>query len=143
MSKILILTAGFGEGHNSAARSLAAAFNEHSPAAVAEIIDVFALRAPTLNELSRRAYLGLINRAPQVWSGIYRWLDHSPRAPQVFRTLASHKNLLARLIAEHDPVAICSTYPVYPWLLHELRREGRLHCPYFTIITDALTINSL
>lgn len=143
MSKILILTAGYGEGHNSAARALAAAFNEHSPAPVAEIIDVFALRAPRLNELSRRGYLGLINRAPKLWSGLYRWFDHSRRAPLLFRALASHKNLLARLIAQHKPAAICSTYPVYPWLLNELRREGRLNCPHFTVVTDALTINSL
>lgn len=143
MTKILILTAGYGEGHNSAARALTAAFNEHSATSVAEVIDVFALRAPRLNHVSRRAYLGLINRAPKVWAGVYRWLDRSPNAPQLFRTLASHKNLLARLIAEHEPSAIVSTYPVYPWLLNELRRDGLLPCPHFTVVTDALTINSL
>ncbi|MBI3884707.1 MAG: galactosyldiacylglycerol synthase [Opitutae bacterium] len=143
MTKILLLTAGYGEGHNTAARALEAAFNEHSPAPVAEVVDVFALRAPQLNRLSRRAYLGLINRAPRIWAGVYRWLDRSPHAPQAFRALASHKRLLARLIAGHQPDAIVSTYPVYPWLLRELRRDGRLACPHFTVVTDALTINSL
>jgi processive 1,2-diacylglycerol beta-glucosyltransferase len=36
-----------------------------------------------------------------------------------------------------------STYPVYPWLLNRLRRSGQVFCPHFTVITDALTINSL
>jgi processive 1,2-diacylglycerol beta-glucosyltransferase len=142
MKKILILTAGYGEGHNSAARALQAACNER-PGVDAELVDLFALRAPRLNNVSRRGYLKLINTAPKVWSAIYRWLDRSPLAPLTFRTLASHRRLLGRIIAEKQPVAICSTYPVYAWLLNELRRDGQVFCPHFTIVTDALTINSL
>ncbi|MSU48042.1 MAG: hypothetical protein EXS37_02960 [Opitutus sp.] len=45
-SKVLILTAGFGEGHNAAARSLAAACDTlHGPGS-ARVADVFALTAP-------------------------------------------------------------------------------------------------
>lgn len=142
MRKILILTAGYGEGHNSAARALQAAFNEQ-PDTVAELIDVFALHAPRLNHLSRRGYLRLINTAPKLWSGLYRWLDRSARAPAMFRALASHRRLLGRLIAEKQPVALVSTFPAYPWLLNQLRREGHFFCPHFTVVTDALTINSL
>lgn len=142
MAKVLILTASYGEGHNSAARALQAAFNEQ-PDIDAELVDVFALRAPRLNNLSRRGYLILINAAPKVWSRLYRWLDESPRAPRVFRFLASHSRLLGRLIAEKQPVALVSTFPVYAWLLNQLRREGQVFCPHFTVITDALTINAV
>ena len=142
MGKVLILTAGFGEGHNSAARALKSAFDEQ-PGIEAELVDIFALRAPRLNHLSRRGYLKLINTAPRVWSRIYRWLDQSPSAPALLRTLASHQRLLGQIIAEKQPVALVSTYPVYAWLLNSLRQQGRLFCPHFTVITDALTINSL
>lgn len=142
MSKVLILTAGYGEGHNSAARALQTAFNER-PGVDAELVDLFALRAPRLNQASRRGYLRLINAAPKIWSRVYRWLDESPRAPWMFRALASHRRLLGRLIAEKQPVALVSTYPVYAWLLNQLRREGQLFCPHYTVITDALTINSV
>jgi processive 1,2-diacylglycerol beta-glucosyltransferase len=142
MPKVLILTAGYGEGHNSAARALQAAFNER-PGIDAELVDLFALRAPRLNNLSRRGYLQLINTAPKIWSHLYRWLDESPRAPWMFRTLASHRRLLGRVIAEKQPVAIVSTYPVYAWLLNQLRGEGQVFCPHYTVVTDALTINSV
>jgi len=142
MAKILILTAGYGEGHNSAARALQTAFNEQ-PGIDAELVDLFALRAPRLNNVSRRGYLKMINTAPKLWSAVYRWLDRSPRAPWLFRTLGSHRRLLGRLLAEKRPVAVVSTYPVYGWLLNQLRREGAIRCPQFTVITDALTINSL
>jgi processive 1,2-diacylglycerol beta-glucosyltransferase len=142
MRKVLILTAGYGEGHNSAARALQAAFNEQ-PGVAAELVDLFALRAPRLNRVSRRGYLQLINNAPKAWSRVFRWLDESPSAPWVFRALGSHRRLLGRLIAEQQPVALVSTYPVYSWMLNQLRREGHAFCPHYTVITDALTINSL
>ncbi len=142
MSRILVLSASYGEGHNSAARALKAAFDEQ-PGIQAELVDIFALRAPRLNNLSRRGYLKLINTAPKVWSGIYRWLDESARAPAMFRTLGSHRGLLGRIIVEKQPVALVSTYPVYAWLVDRLRADGLVTSPHFTVVTDALTINSL
>jgi len=142
MTRVLLLTAGYGEGHNSAARALRAAFARH-PGVEAELVDLFARRAPRLNETTRRAYLGLINRAPGVWRGVYRWLDRSATAPLFFRALNGHARLLARIIAERRPVALVSTYPVYSWLLQRLRSDGAVHPPHFTVVTDALTINSL
>lgn len=102
MKKILVLTAGYGEGHNSAARALQSAFNEN-PAVEAELIDLFALRAPRLNNFYRRAYVKVINTAPKIWSAIYGWLDRSPLVPLTFKALGSHRELLGRLIAEKSP----------------------------------------
>lgn len=142
MAKILILTAGYGEGHNSAARALLSAFSER-PGIEAELVDVFALRAPRINNISRKGYIRLINSAPKIWSWFYQWLDRSSIAPHLFGLLASHRRLLGKIIEERKPVALVSTYPVYAWLLNQLQREGKARCPHFTVITDALTINSL
>jgi processive 1,2-diacylglycerol beta-glucosyltransferase len=142
MKRILILTAGYGEGHNSAARALKSAFDEQ-PGTEAELVDLFALRAPRLNNLSRRGYIRLINAAPRVWSSIYQWLDRSTNTSAIFRMLASHRRLLARIIQEKQPDAIVSTYPVYAWLLNRLRADGLPICPHYTVVTDAITINSL
>ncbi len=142
MKRVLILTAGYGEGHNSAARALQAAFNQR-PGVSAELVDIFALCAPRLNLLSRRGYLQVINHAPGMWNRVYRWLDQSPKVPWVFRALARHRQRLGRLIADRVPAAIVSTYPVYAWLLNDLRRRGHDFCPHYTVVTDALTINSV
>jgi processive 1,2-diacylglycerol beta-glucosyltransferase len=142
MKRILILTAGYGEGHNSAARALQAAFDGQAGVR-AELLDLFALRAPRLNHLTRHGYLRLINTAPRIWSSLYRWFDRSPRAPALLHALSSHRALLGRLLAERQPDALVSTYPVYAWLLNRLRAEGHRFCPHYTVITDSLTINSL
>jgi processive 1,2-diacylglycerol beta-glucosyltransferase len=142
MGNVLILTAGYGEGHNSAARALKSAFDEQ-PGTVTELVDLFALRAPRLNNLSRRGYIKLINTAPRAWSSLYQWLDRSTNSSALFRMLSSHRHLLARIIREKQPDAIVSTYPVYAWLLNRLRADGFTICPHYTVITDAITINSL
>ena len=139
--RILILTAGYGEGHNSAARALQAAFREE-PDVEATLVDTFADYAPRMNDWSRKAYLGIINRAPGLWGGCYRWLDRSRSVPNLFRLLAGQARLLARRIEQERPVALCCTYPVYPWLLQQIRRRESIP-PVFTVVTDALTINSL
>ena len=56
MKPTLILTAGFGEGHNAAARNLAEAFrNLQGGETAADVQDLFALASPRLNAVSRKA----------------------------------------------------------------------------------------
>lgn len=142
MRRILILSASYGEGHNSAARALRAAFAEH-PGVEVEIFDLFAHQAPRLDRISRRAYLRVINHAPRLWSRFYQWLDRSPSAPLLLRALRGHAQLLARTLRARRPDAVVSTYPVYAWLFQQLRAQGYALPPLHTVVTDALTINSL
>src|SRR5207237_4129618 len=78
VKKILILTAGFGEGHNSAARGIRDALAQIAPDSSVECRDLFAEAFGRVNEIARRAYLVGINRAPRVWSAIYSWIDRRP-----------------------------------------------------------------
>lgn len=142
MRRILILSASYGEGHNSAARALRSAFAEH-PGVEVEIFDLFAHKAPRLDRFSRRTYLRIINHAPRLWSTFYQWLDRSPRAPLLLRALHGHAQTLARILRARRPDAIVSTYPVYAWLLQQLRASSYTLPPLYTVVTDALTINSL
>jgi processive 1,2-diacylglycerol beta-glucosyltransferase len=74
--RILILTAGFGEGHNSAARGVRDGLARVAAAdAEIELRDLFPEAYGTLNESVRRTYLALINRWPSSWGHVYRWLD--------------------------------------------------------------------
>ena len=142
-SRVLILTAGFGEGHNAAARSLAAAFDALEGEGTARVADVFALAAPRGNALARSSYLGLINRAPWLWRAAYGWMDRSALLPGLLRSLRRERRVLAGLLAAEQPMAICSTYPVYSYLLQALARERALGVPCFNVVTDSISINSV
>ncbi len=142
-SRILIFTAGFGEGHNAAARALAAACDEAHGPGNARMIDAFALAAPRVNALTRRAYLELINRAPKVWSAAYTWFDRSTILPRTLWLLHRETKILADLIAREQPAMLCSTYPIYAFLLERLALKGHRLPPHFNVVTDSISINSL
>ncbi len=143
-ARVLFLTAGFGEGHNAAARALAAATEERHGAGSAAVIDIFALSRPRTNGFTRRAYLSLINRAPHLWSRAYRWLDRSPHAGRIVATLRREIRLLGDIIQQERPEVLCSTYPIYAFMLHELQeRHGIATPPLFNVVTDSISINSL
>jgi processive 1,2-diacylglycerol beta-glucosyltransferase len=78
MSKVLLLTAGYGEGHNAAARGLQAALAESG--AEAKVLDLFAQTGGNFYERTRRGYIDLINRAPKLWAAMYGLIDKVPLA---------------------------------------------------------------
>lgn len=84
LSPILILTAAFGDGHNAAARGLAAALQLRGGHPV--VADPFAESKPALNDFARRLYLSLINRAPHAWNLFYATCH---RLPLIENTLFS------------------------------------------------------
>ena len=143
MKPILILTAGFGEGHNAAARALAEACDELNGPGSSLLVDLFALSSPRLNGAARRAYLRVINRAPRLWSRLYLWMDRSAVLPRTFSWMRRDLRLLAGIVRDEHPGAICSTYPIYAFLVEKLRREGAVAVPHFNVVTDSITINSL
>lgn len=141
MSKILILTAGYGAGHNTAAISMREAFEEQNHEVL--FVDLFKLHSPTTFKLSLWGYLYLVKYWPKVWGIIFNWLDKSEHSPKLFKLLSGQRQLLGNIIEYNAPDVIISTYPTYSWLLNQLRDDGLKFCHHYTIITDAITINSL
>lgn len=142
-ARILILTAGYGEGHNAAARNLAAAIDAQAGAGTARLADLFALGSPRLNIFTRRAYLAAINHTPRLWSAFFGWIDRARPLPRHLWLLRREQAVLARLIRDLDPAAVCSTYPVYGFMLDRLAATGGLRVPHYNIVTDSISINSL
>jgi processive 1,2-diacylglycerol beta-glucosyltransferase len=141
-TRILVLTAAYGEGHNAAANALAMAFNEYSPGS-AKVVDVFALANPRLNSIVRSAYLTAINRTPRLWKLIYALMDKPLLMNIGLWTLRSQSRILEAVIERERPAAICSSFPAYAALLQRLRRQGRCSIPHFNIVTDSISINSV
>jgi processive 1,2-diacylglycerol beta-glucosyltransferase len=141
--RVLILTAGYGEGHNAAARNLAAALDTEAGPGTAHITDLFALASPRLNALARRGYLAAINRTPRLWSAFFAWIDRTRPLPRHLWLLRRDQSVLARLLQELAPSAICSTYPVYGFMLDALARSDGLRVPHYNVVTDSISINSL
>ncbi len=144
MKRILILTAGFGEGHNSAARGIRDGLAQVAPDAQVELRDLFADTYGIANEWARIAYLGLIDRAPAAWGFVYRWLDRERSFTGNFKVFFTLKNYLSRLLARFRPDVIVSVYPAYPHMLDEmLGPTGTSDYKRVVLITDSISVNGI
>lgn len=145
MKRILILTAGFGEGHNAAARNIRDALEQLAPDEVqVEVCDLFESSYGIVNDLVRRAYLATINHAPRVWGRIYHALDTTDLVRGDRAALARLRRSLTGLVRGFQPDVVLSTYPIYSHVLAEIHREGGdRKFALLTVVTDSLSINSV
>ncbi|HSH96347.1 MAG TPA: UDP-N-acetylglucosamine--LPS N-acetylglucosamine transferase, partial [Roseimicrobium sp.] len=120
MKKVIILTAGFGEGHNAAARNIRDALELVSDEVQVEVLDLFESTYGSLNEFVKKAYLGLVRYAPGVWGGIYSLLDNNEMVGRNLGGLTKLKNALDDILTETQPDCVVSTYPVYAHLIQDL-----------------------
>ena len=142
MKRILILTAGFGEGHNSAARGVRAGLARVAPQVEVELRDLFPETFGIFNEIVRRAYLALINRWPKSWGYVYNWLDRKKDFDKRFQKFRGLKKNLGRLLDRFQPEIVVSTFPPYPYLLQQILGDNR-RCKNVDIVTDSITVNAI
>ena len=141
--RILILTAGFGEGHNSAARGVRDGLARVAPSGVEiKLRDLFPEAYGAFNEVVRRTYLAVINRCPRSWGYVYRWLDSITNFDKRFERFSRLKQHFTHLIEGFQPNIIVSTFPPYPYLLRQIL--GTDHgCKSVVVITDSITVNAI
>ncbi|MFQ3670386.1 MAG: PHP domain-containing protein [Verrucomicrobiia bacterium] len=145
MKKALIFTAGFGEGHNTAARNIRDGLEFVGGGEVqVEVVDLFDDCYGRLNDMVRSAYITAINRTPKLWQGIYDILDQTSVVENNLMALSRMKKALDQLLREAQPDIVCSTYPLYNYLIEELFENGRERTfLQVTMVTDSISVNSL
>ena len=144
MKNVLILTAGYGEGHNTAARSVATALELLAPERVQpRVLDLFERCHGSLNKWSRTAYIDMINRTPKLWQRFYEMLDRTRLLERSLWTLRSVEMALEEWIVREQPEIVLSTYPVYNFFIERIRQRTGAKFRYVAIVTDSITINSV
>ena len=142
MKRVLILTTGFGEGHNAAARALAAGLNDLG--AQAEVRDLFLESYGRTQEVSQRLYIECINRAAWLWLIVYRLLDWLPLMRFIVAPmLGKLQRRLASVLAEMQPHTVVSVYPAYGYVINRLYPRGGASFASHTLVTDSISINSI
>jgi UDP-N-acetylglucosamine:LPS N-acetylglucosamine transferase len=144
--RILILTAGFGEGHNSAARGVRDGLSRVAPdTSEVQLRDLLAEAYGPLNEFVRRAYLVLVNFASPAWGTVYRRFDREKDFDQEFARLSRLKDYFAALLDRFRPDVVTCTFPVYSNVLQRIITENPgtfSHCKNVVVVTDSITINA-
>ena len=146
VKKIFVCSAGFGEGHNTAARNVVAALDaldaEEGAGVEAEFVDILGQNSPRVYEMFRKGYVMLMNRAPALWSAMYRLFDSPRSAESTLTMLGAERRLFTEKLERERPAAVVSTYPFYGYLLDDIaRRGGPSDFLRVTVVTDSISIN--
>lgn len=134
---IVILTAGYGNGHIQVARTLEQSLTRSGACSVS-VIDLYREAHPGMNSVSRHLYL----YSP--WFSAYGldyygWSYYATRDLRQTSALAKWGNLLGMkklvtLLQKRRPDAIITTFP-FGGITDQLRKHG-IRVPVFTVMTD-------
>lgn len=138
-TRVPVLTAGFGEGHNAAARAVAEALSRTGAGVqVPDLHDLFAeAYGPKKFGRQRQLYLELANRAPWLWACIYWALDHLPLVSFALPFMGPVRRRMVEVLGAEAPPVVVTTYPLYPFLLQRVAPRTKV----ITVVTDSLSVN--
>jgi UDP-N-acetylglucosamine:LPS N-acetylglucosamine transferase/predicted metal-dependent phosphoesterase TrpH len=126
VKKILILTAGFGEGEDAAAWNVHAALEHLAPSAVrVEVLDLLDSCYGRFHDLLRHTFEAAVTKAPRLWHGFYQLLGHSQFVEGQIDGLSRLRNTLRDVLRTTQPDVVVSTCPIYSFLIDEIYRDGR------------------
>jgi hypothetical protein len=144
LKKILILTAGFGEGEDAAAWNLHAALEHLAPNdARVEVLDLLDSCYGRFHDLLRNAFQTAVTRAPRLWRGFYQLLGHTPLVEGQLDGLARLRDTLRDALRAAAPDVVVTTCPIYGHLMDEIYRDGRARdFRLISLVTDAAVQDS-
>ena len=135
--RILILSASVGNGHTIAAESLKHAFEIKKLAGEVRHEDVLKFTNPLFRRLYGKAYIDLVNRAPEFLGWMYDQLDE-PWKNEKRRLFFDKLNTtpLIKMVREYDPDWIVCTHFLPSEIVSDLKSKGKLDCPQAIVVTD-------
>src|SRR5215472_12268395 len=143
MTRVLIVTASYGSGHNVAARCLAAAFEREKVQVT--VVDHFReLVHPLFDRSSRALYHAVLRRAPFLWGLGYAFADWM--ASDSVLTLGVTRlgtRQLGALLERLAPDLVVTVHATPAVAISTLARLGARVPPHTTVVTDFVAHSEL
>lgn len=144
LKKILILTAGFGEGEDVAAWNLHDAIEHLAPSeAKLEVLDLLDSCYGRFHELLQHTFQAAMKQTPRLWHRFYQLLGTSRLVEGQIDGLSRLRRTLRDALLARQPDVVVSTCPVYCGLIEEIFRDGRSRdFTLITLVTEAVIDDS-
>ncbi|MHC4607642.1 MAG: MGDG synthase family glycosyltransferase [Planctomycetota bacterium] len=136
MTRLLILSAGVGAGHNSAAKALDAAVREHSLDVRSRWFDALRSTSRFFRSLYADSYLMMANYSPTLWGFLYKVMGKKSERKTLDTLVKAYDRLayprLMETVGEYAPDAVICTHflPANVLIAH------RMGPPVYTVVTD-------
>ncbi|WMM24117.1 glycosyltransferase [Tissierella sp. MB52-C2] len=135
---ILILTAGFGAGHLSAAIGIKENIQKIDGTIGIEVTDAFQILIPRLSKAMYKGYNILIRKGSRIYNHFHYKDNEKPKSGT---SKFSNKYIINRLknyIMDINPKLIISTFPTISQYLSRLKDKSEISIPLITCITDVV-----
>jgi len=135
--RVLILSAGSGQGHNQAARALEKAAINHVPSDNVRMLDSLDYTTESFKAIYSRYYIDTVKNAPTLWGWAFDWTD-VPWRNQNMREWFERINAqpLVNEIMSFKPDIIINTHFVPAAVTSNLSRHGKLNAHNSIVVTD-------
>jgi UDP-N-acetylglucosamine:LPS N-acetylglucosamine transferase len=134
--RYLILAASMGDGHLRVADQLRQRLVARGDCA--EVVDILSVLPFEIGPLLRRSYAAMLRRTPFLYDAIYRafFVPRSGARLRADPLVAASSPAVRRLIEEHRPDAVVSTFHLCAQIAGRLRMSGQLAAPSIVVVTD-------
>jgi processive 1,2-diacylglycerol beta-glucosyltransferase len=137
LGRVLVLSASAGAGHLRAADAIEKAIRVRDLASDVQHLDVLKYTNKVFRHLYSKAYIDLVNNAPEVLGWLYDYLD-DPRKNDPIRAAFDRLNAnpFIRYLQRYQPdVAIC-THFLPSGIISSLKGEGKVKVLNSVVVTD-------
>ena len=135
--RILVFSAGFGNGHFRAAEAVIEGIRIKEPAAEIIHLDFGDFLSKRFNTMAKNLYIEMIKHTPKLWGKFYYKTAKLRPESMIQRFLKQlGRNDFLKYIQAFAPDLIVCTYPTISSILAQLRLEQILQVPVITVITD-------
>ena len=135
--KVLLLSASAGNGHIRAAQALERAFQLTGAAREVRHVDTLDYTNALFRRLYSKAYLDLVNNAPDLLGWFYDQLD-TPWENERRRLALDRLNTrpFVKMVQEYQPDLIVCTHFLPAEIVSWLKAKGKLNCRQAIVVTD-------
>ena len=137
---VSVLTASFGDGHNTAAQNIVTALNDLKiPNSGA--LDLLNTIHPSIMQCLTKGYRFITTRYPSIWKQLYRIADNISFGDESFDLMPTVTRGTAAYLQKTKPKTVISTYPLYGNLIERIFGSQPLPFKLITMVTDSKSIN--
>lgn len=135
---ILILTAGFGNGHHSVSQAIETYIHENNPNIVIHTVDLYKILNPLFYKGMYKAYGILVKKGYKLYN-MYYYKKHSNHTLQIIDKAAmSQVATLAKYLDTINPSIIISTFPTCTGYVSKYKENYNKDILLLTCVTDVV-----
>ena len=138
LGRVLVLSASAGAGHLRAAEAVEKAIRLRGAAHHVQHLDVLKYTNQVFRHFYSKAYIDLVNKAPEVLGWLYDYLDDPKQSDDPVRKAFEklNANPFIRYLQRYKPdVAIC-THFLPSGIISSLKEEGKIQVMNAVVVTD-------